>query len=630
MAASLLTTVSVRTTPAQAVAGFGDVSPDRFYTEAVQWMVNATPAITTGTSRTCFSPDGLVTRGDAGVFMWRMEGRPHGGSHSFTDVSKAYQDEAIAWMANSSPPITTGTSSTTFEPDRPLTRGEFAALLYRLDTVLGRDPDASVSHLFTDVIRPWQQDPVSWMANTSPVITTGTSSRTFSPDRAVNRAELATFLWRYKGRPAQAIDPTHPTEPTCDQQVPTPSTTSTTTTTVAPAPRPGDLDTTFGSVGAVVADWDLGYDIAYAVTVQADGKILVAGFSDRNADTNSSVLRLLPNGARDGLFGDDGFVSIDLIDDGPESAYDIVSDAEGRIVIGGFADSDAFVARLLSDGTLDPTFGDSGATVVPEMDGNAGGGEPQLGLAIAADGSIYASGGYGPGRVVRITSGGEVDASFGVNGIATAADMTEVYDLALQPDGKIVLAGSTNGAGGYSDFAIARFGVNGEPDETFSSGGMAATPIGLRRDSALAVEVQPDGKIIAGGLSNNLSDNDFALARYLSDGSLDPSFSGGTVTTDFGGGSHQILGLALYADGRIAAVGRGTFSGGHVSVYETDGSLDTNFGSSGWVTFDAINIDQLQSIAIQPDGMILVAGDTRISGSPGYASIDYLVMRLRG
>ncbi|MDG2027646.1 MAG: S-layer homology domain-containing protein [Acidimicrobiales bacterium] len=219
--------------PASGVAGFGDVGDSEFFTEAVQWMVDND--ITTGTSPTCFSPADPVTRGQAAAFMWRMEGEPSAPDHSFTDIVDSWQQDPVSWMAHNN--ITTGTSPTTYSPGDTLTRGQLAALLYRL----AGNPTGAPDHPFTDIVAGWQQDAVSWMAAATPVITTGTSPTEFSPDNTVTRGQLAAFFHRYKSEPAVTVDPTHPTSPVCDQQVtgPTTTTTSTTATTTIP-PNPGD------------------------------------------------------------------------------------------------------------------------------------------------------------------------------------------------------------------------------------------------------------------------------------------------------------------------------------------------------------------------------------------------------
>jgi len=218
--------------PSSGVAGFGDVPESVFYTEAVQWMVDN--GITTGTSPECFSPLDPVTRGQAAAFMWRMEGEPGAPSHPFEDTYLPWQQGPVSWMFAEN--ITTGTSSTTFSPDDVLTRGQLAALLWRL----AGEPAAS-AHSFKDVTASWQQGPVAWMASTTPVITTGTSPTTFSPNEPVTRGQLATFFWRYKGSPDVSVDRTTPVNSGCAQQVPGPTTTTTvppTTTTTTPLGEP--------------------------------------------------------------------------------------------------------------------------------------------------------------------------------------------------------------------------------------------------------------------------------------------------------------------------------------------------------------------------------------------------------
>ena len=172
--------------------------------------------ITTGTSPTCFSPNDPVTRGQAAAFMWRMEGfQAPGAPHPFVDVFKDWQQDPVSWMFFRG--ITTGTSNTTYSPEDVLTRGQLAALLWRLAGSPGGNPP----HPFTDVVKDWQVEAISWMSSLG--ITTGTSPTLYSPDDYVTRGQLATFFHRYKGRPPVAIDPTHPTSPPCPDQVTDPT-----------------------------------------------------------------------------------------------------------------------------------------------------------------------------------------------------------------------------------------------------------------------------------------------------------------------------------------------------------------------------------------------------------------------
>lgn len=192
-----MTSVASVSAPAGAVAGFGDVDGERFYAASIQWMVDN--EITTGVSPTCFAPDDPVTRGQAAAFMWRMEGSPAPAvTHDFDDVVADWQQEPVSWMYEHG--ITTGTSPTTYAPDDALTRGQLAVLLHRLED----SPAAPAPEQFPDVVEAWQRTPVGWLLAQG--ITTGTSPNTFSPTDTVTRGQLATFFYRYKGSPPVVID----------------------------------------------------------------------------------------------------------------------------------------------------------------------------------------------------------------------------------------------------------------------------------------------------------------------------------------------------------------------------------------------------------------------------------------
>ena len=185
--------------PAGAVAGYGDVGEGTWYTDAVQWSIDNG---ITDIAGPCFAPDTPVSRGDTAVWIYNMENQPDAGDpHSFTDVADASQNDAISWMANNE--ITTGTSDTTFAPDDTLRRAQAAAFLHRL-----KGEPSAPPHNFSDVVATWQQDAVSWMAHTG--ITTGTTDTKFAPEDTLTRAQLITFLYRYKGEPDVTLDASTP------------------------------------------------------------------------------------------------------------------------------------------------------------------------------------------------------------------------------------------------------------------------------------------------------------------------------------------------------------------------------------------------------------------------------------
>ena len=204
--------------PASSVGGYGDVTAV-WQKAPVRWAVDNGIIDIAGS---CFTPNAGVTRGEAAVYFWRMEGRPSAPDHRFTDITDRGQDSAISWM--SSRDITTGTSPTTFAPDTPLTRAHLVTFLWRL----AERPPVTRQHTFDDVVTSWQHSPVSWASTEG--ITTGTSPSTFSPDDPLSRAHLVTFLYRYSGQPAVEVDSD---SPECDPDAPV---VTTTTTTVPPSP----------------------------------------------------------------------------------------------------------------------------------------------------------------------------------------------------------------------------------------------------------------------------------------------------------------------------------------------------------------------------------------------------------
>lgn len=176
---------------AGAAAGFGDVEDDRFYTDAVQWMVGE--GITEGVELGCFGPDLNVTRGQVAAFLYRLDeslgNDPQSGSHPFVDVTAAYQQDPVGWLYNAD--LTTGKTARIYAPNESITRGDFAVLLWRY----AGSPNASGPIPFVDVTRAYQRVAIAWMSQNG--ITTGTSPITFAPDATVSRAEAATFLFRY-------------------------------------------------------------------------------------------------------------------------------------------------------------------------------------------------------------------------------------------------------------------------------------------------------------------------------------------------------------------------------------------------------------------------------------------------
>jgi uncharacterized delta-60 repeat protein len=386
----------------------------------------------------------------------------------------------------------------------------------------------------------------------------------------------------------------------------------------------GALDRRFGTQGVFV-DPSLAAALpsaGKAVAVQPDGKILVAGYQASEGG-NMTVWRLTPNGSPDSTFDADGVAQIHL--PGIERAAALALQNDGKIVVAG-GDSTSFpeqfiVARLNADGSPDPTF-----AAVGHARWSFVGSQPAVAatVVIQPDGKIVAAGYTGsPGgnefALVRFHPDGEVDTSFGVEGQVTTAfgpgTGAGIEALALQPDGKIVAGGQRSAGGGY-DVALARYLADGSLDLAFGAEGKVVTDFG--EDSlARALCLQPDGRIVAAGVALQGNRGNFALARYLTSGGLDLSFSAdGRVVTDLAPDAGEgAFALLIQPDGKIVAAGEtddGLDLDFAVARYRRDGRLDRRFGNAGRRITDLSPRDSIGSIALQANGRIVAAG---ISGS---------------
>jgi uncharacterized delta-60 repeat protein len=191
--------------------------------------------------------------------------------------------------------------------------------------------------------------------------------------------------------------------------------------------------------------------------------------------------------------------------------------------------------------------------------------------------------------------------------------------MAIQPDGKIVVAGVVYNSEGFNlDFAVVRYNTDGSLDNSFDGDGIVVTDFSAgKEDQIQSLALQEDGSIVVAGWSFNGNDFDVVMARYLSNGSLDPSFDGdGKVSTDFGGSTDKAKSVAILNDGKIV-VGGETNTGSTydfaLARYNPNGSLDASFDTDGKVVTDMEGHDFIKSMAIQTDGGIVVAGSSNTS-----------------
>ena len=215
-------------------------------------------------------------------------------------------------------------------------------------------------------------------------------------------------------------------------------------------------------------------------------------------------------------------------------------------------------------------------------------------------------------------SDGDLDTSFGTGGIVTTDIGSRdglVESVVLQSDGKIVAAGYSHNGANY-DFAVVRYNTDGSLDTTFGSGGKVSTDVGEDTETVASVALQSDGKIVAAGYSYNDSKNVFAVVRYNTDGSSDRTFgTGGIVVTPIGSGDSVPESVVVQSDGKIVVAGysnNGSNEDFAIVRYNTDGSLDSTFGTEGTegIVVAAIGSgdDYATSMVLQSDGKIVVAG----------------------
>jgi uncharacterized delta-60 repeat protein len=413
------------------------------------------------------------------------------------------------------------------------------------------------------------------------------------------------------------------------------------------AGKSGALDPTFGAGGKVLTDFGAGEEIASDLAIQSGGKIVAAGNFGPNEDAlgDFALARYNPDGTLDPTFNGTGKVLTDFSGSGSDdiaSSVDVQSD--GKIVVAGYSYAsgtsyDFALARYNPDGTLDPTFNGTGK-VLTDFSGS-GSDDFASALAIQRDGKIVvagystASGTSYDFALARYNPDGTLDPTFNGTGKVltdfggSGLSLDVASSVAIQPDGKIVGAGESRSdvSPTFSSFALARYNPDGTLDPTFNGTGRVLTDFSGpgSGEAVVAVAIQPDGKIVAAGNSSGRS-WDFALARYNPDGTLDPTFNGtGKVLTDFSGsGSYDFAhALAIQPDGKIVVAGESEPSGQSYSDfalarYTSRGRLDRRFGASGKVLTNFLFRARAWALVIQPDGKIVAAGGF------GFAMARYL------
>jgi uncharacterized delta-60 repeat protein len=400
----------------------------------------------------------------------------------------------------------------------------------------------------------------------------------------------------------------------------------------AHALSPGDLDPTFGKDGKTTA---LSRGSAgYAVLIDPHGRVVTAGYT-LNARPDFVVARFLQNGTLDTTFGNLGRTILDL--GGADYAYALGLQADGKIVLAGESDtagrSKIALARFNSNGKVDTTFGGDGSVLTSfgkdQQAANA--------VMVTPDGKIAVAGFTSAGTnarsaMVRYGPSGRLDPTFGGDGRVSfdLSSSDEQFESISWDEANYVLAGYAE-IGLTPAFSVARVTGTGRLDTQFSQNGFTTTDVTSGADLGYDMLRQPDGKIVVAGRVGNSGRDDWGVVRYLPNGGIDRTWGNkGTVITSFGKSFDVAYGIAIQANGKIVVAGRvhRTTTGSDFGVvrYNSDGSVNLPFGSDGKAITDfAAEDDGARDVVIRDsNGKILVIGDATKKGIRRIALARYI------
>jgi uncharacterized delta-60 repeat protein len=376
-------------------------------------------------------------------------------------------------------------------------------------------------------------------------------------------------------------------------------------------------------------------DFINDAAIQSDGKIVAVGYSNLAGKRDFAIARYNEDGSLDTSFGAGTGKVITTISSSDDIAQSVKILPDGKILVIGSSYISGFKIAMVqynADGSLDSSYGGGDGMVIDSQSL----GEQIVSAALQTDGKLVVASSYSNDFfVTRFNADGSLDTGFGSSG-STTTDLSGSSDrsssIAIQPDGKIVLGGYAFNGTSF-DFAIARYNTDGTPDTSFNGSGKAITDLGTASvDMGYSVTVQPDGKLLVAGWTDAVTagNNDFGLVRYNSNGSLDTSFNlTGKVTTSFSAGGDLALSVTVQSDGKVLVAGQSGTSGNNFAVarYNTDGSLDSTFNGTGKVdtefTTSGSSEDRGAMVTIDASGKIIVVGTSTKSGNYDFAIARY-------
>ena len=379
----------------------------------------------------------------------------------------------------------------------------------------------------------------------------------------------------------------------------------------------GDLDPNFGAGGVVSAPfYNANADIS-EMALQSDGKIVTCGTTMHDENVDIHLVRFNTDGSLDPSFGDGGMVMTD-VDDLTNNCDALVIQDDGKILVAGssyhpHSDTRTLITlvRYTTDGTLDGSFGTGGIVttsindlILEVFSVILNNNKIIVGVSTDISNNMF---------LVQFDNNGSIDNGFGTNGVVDP-NINNLYypnKMIVQSDEKILVVGSIEN-NSQADMGLIRFNRDGSLDPDFGLGGIASYErSGTENGNDLAI--QSDGRIVAVGQAYDGSDWDFEIVRFLPSGEPDPTFgAGGFVTYDFNALSDFANAVALQSDGKILVVGStGNDLARDVALarFTSDGLLDEGFGVDGQVVYD------FESGYGQATSVILEGNDIIVGGS---------------
>lgn len=386
----------------------------------------------------------------------------------------------------------------------------------------------------------------------------------------------------------------------------------------------GQPDPDFG-IGGIARSGvlpDLNYKLN-AIARQPDDKILAAGginlYDGDESQQGVALCRFTPDGDMDNSFGINGVTRLTYPGERLEFNA-IAQQPDGSIVAAGSNMDKIIVARFLSNGMIDSTFGFNG---VKFLQYSAAGKTRCNAVSVLPGGKIILGAWcweywLNNGAIaIRLLPDGSLDPGFHNAGMSFihCNYQLNTSSMVILPNGKIVLAAAGLNDDSAPQSAIFRYKADGAPDSTFAQNGAWVSPLGASNSALFTVAAGFNGKILAGGVAKKYLDDDFALVRLLDNGTLDPTFGeAGLVCADFNWGYDRAVSIHSHSVGRVLLASNASASPGNLFMQEkctldrllVDGSPDYTFGNAGRDSFPG---GIIKSVTFQPDGSILVATD---------------------